>query len=207
MNNFYQKIVVTSICTVLSFSSGVNKEAKAAYFLLSASSEFEYLAQPPIYLYEFNLASIPASFSPNTSNFSLGIFPNRNHYSSYPSSLAVFGYVGDGLADARDLESWSGEGYINGVQNLQYTIPYNPMEVDVTSFVRQLLNQNNTFAGFRVWGSSNSELTLNIPNGADLLITDNVPAPDSVPEPTTIFGSVFALSLGRWLRRKKFKSE
>jgi hypothetical protein len=40
MNNFYHKLAFASVCTVLSFTLGVNKEAKAARFDLTATKFF-----------------------------------------------------------------------------------------------------------------------------------------------------------------------
>jgi hypothetical protein len=40
MNNLYHKVAVTSVCTALSFTLGVNKEAKAATLTLTPTSAF-----------------------------------------------------------------------------------------------------------------------------------------------------------------------
>ena len=72
---------------------------------------------------------------------------------------------------------------------------------NVLPFISQRIKNNDTFAGFS-FRNTNEEAYLTLNQDARLtIITVDVAEP--VPEPTTIFGSALALSLGGWLKRKK----
>jgi hypothetical protein len=217
MNNLYHKVAVTSICTVLGFALGANKETKAGTLILSPSAEFTIAANgyyPPNLLgltsegysyYEFDIGSLPPTYllSNNMSRFTLSIQADYSNNLN-PNYLYIFGYVAKGLPD--NISVFEKAVFINdvfiGVKGTPYVFPGDPIKVDVTSFVRDLLDQGNTLAGFNFRSESNGLFSLTKPQGSYLVIENNVPDPQHVPEPTTIFGSALALSLGRWLKRK-----
>jgi hypothetical protein len=77
---------------------------------------------------------------------------------------------------------------------------------NVTNFVNQRVSNGDAFAGL---GIRNSTLfadyfggSVSLANSAELTIET-----EPVPEPTTIFGSALALSLGGWLKRKKLSPQ
>ena len=71
---------------------------------------------------------------------------------------------------------------------------------NVLPFISQRIKNNDSFAGFAL-RNDNGEAYLTLNQDARLtIITADVAEP--VPEPTTIFGSALALSLGGWLKRK-----
>jgi hypothetical protein len=90
-----------------------------------------------------------------------------------------------------------------------YPVGYNPVNqfnfdigFPVGPFVNELISKNNAFAGFSIRpGDYNvGDTTLNHMDASLIITTVDVAEP--VPEPTTIFGSALALSLGGWLKRK-----
>jgi hypothetical protein len=76
----------------------------------------------------------------------------------------------------------------------------------VTQFVNERIRNGDDFwgFGFRVQNSSSFSNygRVNLDNFILTVSTEPV-EPTPVPEPTTIFGSALALSLGGWLKRKK----
>ncbi len=155
--------------------------------------------------YEFNIANLSLASNTVSSAF-LGI--KRFDYIPWDrfSDITLFGYRGNGRPDASDFDI--AESLLaNHVQFGQF-IPryelqnYNPdfTYFRVTPFVNQLVNQNDTFAGFT--------LRSNLLNYASYgeratLIIETADVTEPVPEPTTIFGSALALGVGGWLKRKK----
>ena len=168
--------------------------------------------------YEFNIAGL--SLAPNTV-ISSAIFQVRadslraihRYY-----GMQLFGYRGNGQPDTSDFSNGN-IGWPFGINQyplsdfsiyLDYFMTWGPaqmsnfdMSFSVTRFVNELISENNAFAGFslRDNGYYMGEATLNN-RGASLIIT-TVDVAEPVPEPTTIFGSALALSLGGWLKRKK----
>jgi hypothetical protein len=232
MNNLYQKVAFASVCTALSFALVANKEAKAAVITLTPTfslsvgdrngqdglgdyisgdvplpvgiingegSRQEYRA-----LYEFNLANV--SLAPNTVISSAIFRVKTNTISSYDrwSRLDLHGYIGNGQADVSDFEA--GE-YLDGRYlysvllntNIPGIKPAPIFSFNVLPFISQRINNNDTSAGFSL-RINDGYLTLN-EDARLTIITADVAEP--VPEPTTIFGSALALSLGGWLKRKK----
>jgi hypothetical protein len=229
MNTLYHKVAVASVCTALSFALVANKEAKAAAFTLQPSTAYtlgdtngqdgvadtifggaslpvgiingegyrhEYRAS-----YEFNLGNL--SIDPNT--ISRVLFRvDSNTISSYArfSRLDAYGYTGNGQADVSDFGAG---GFLGG--RFLYSVlltstpgikPYFVFD-DILPFISQSIKNNDTFVGFSL-RINDGYLTLN-DNASLRIITADVAEP--VPEPTTIFGSALALSLGGWLKRKK----
>jgi hypothetical protein len=62
------------------------------------------------------------------------------------------------------------------------------------------MKNTTALAGFGIRTNGKGNVTIN--KDASLIIT-TVDVAEPVPEPTTIFGSALALSLGGWLKRKK----
>jgi len=232
MNNLYQKVAFASVCTALSFALVANKEAKAAVITLTPTFSLsvgdrenqdglgDYISgdvplpvgiingegnrQEYRALYDFNLANF--SLAPNTAISSAIFRVKANAISSYDrwSRLDLHGSIGNGQADVSDFEA--GE-YLEGRYLysvlLNTTIPgIKPapfFSFDVLPFISQRINNNDTSAEFSL-RMNDGYLTLN-EDARLTIITADVAEP--VPEPTTIFGSALALSLGGWLKRKK----
>ncbi len=232
MNNLYHKVAFASVCTALSFALVANKEAKAAVFTLTPTTSFivgdrndqdglgDYISgdvplpvgiirgegyrQEYRAFYEFNIANL--SLAPNTaiSSAIFGVKANTISWYERFSRLDAHGYIGNGQADLSDFEA--GE-YLDGrflysVININSTINPSPIfSFNVLPFISQRIKNNDTFAGFS-FRNTREEAYLTLNQDARLtIITVDVAEP--VPEPTTIFGSALALSLGGWLKRKK----
>lgn len=172
----------------------------------------EYFREEYRAFYEFNIAQL--SLAPNTvissAVFKNGINTverlNNNHYNP---SLDVIGYVGN----ANTGPNFSEEGVSLGYVPLFYSSAGTTFNLNVTTFVNQIVSNGESFAGFGLrsepfseddyYGDNgysndnNSYITLD--RSASLTIITAEP----VPEPTTIFGSVIGLCLGGWLKRKK----
>jgi hypothetical protein len=160
--------------------------------------------------YEFNIGNL--SLAPNTiksAKFnaiirSLRISPGD------PVYVSLYGYTGNGQADASDFEA--GERFPLVSERLysgDYRTPTFNISWDVAPFIKRLLSNNTSaFAGLRVHGDRLSVEGV-VSDSADPSHPYSVWYPtleiktEPVPEPTTIFGSALALSLGGWLKRKK----
>jgi hypothetical protein len=130
----------------------------------------------------------------------------------YNPGLDVIGYVGNG-STASSL--FSEEGVSLGHVPLWYSLAGTTFNLNVTTFVNQIVSNRESVAGFGFRSNpfseddyygdngysndNNSYITLR--SSASLTITTVDAEP--VPEPTTIFGSVIGLCLGGWLKRKK----
>ena len=127
--------------------------------------------------------------------------------SSNPGGFDILGYVGNGRDDLSDYGAgeWVGSVDRNSLSSLNRGDFFS---VDVTPFVNRRVSNGDPFAGF----------ALNILNPGIIylgtgsfpgtssplkLIVETADVAESVPEPTTIFGSVIALTVGGWLKRKK----
>jgi hypothetical protein len=242
MSNLYHKFAVASVGIALGFALGANKEAKAATFTLSASGflvgdynldglgDGIYGGVPlPVGIrrganfsgneyrsfYQFNIAQL--SLASNTV-ISSAIFTNtinsveNLYHPHHDPMLDVRGYVGNGMASP---SYFSQEGVSLGYVRLFESSPGTNFNLNVTTFVNQIVSNRESFAefGFRTNhiseddyygdnGYSNdnrSFITLRGPASLTITTVDAEP----VPEPTTIFGSVIGLCLGGWLKRKK----
>jgi hypothetical protein len=154
---------------------------------------------------EFNIGSL--SFAPNTiisraifqaeiSTFDvigLGIFEPIN-----PGSLGIFGYVGNGTAEASDFEA----GVFLSSVDVSSLVAGDILNFDVTPFVNQRVSNGDAFAGFGLRALNTGGLALINPDRQPSLVIETADAAEPVPEPTTIFGSAIALGLGGWLKRK-----
>ncbi len=158
--------------------------------------------------YEFDIGNLP--LAPNTGiRRAILKTPLRNVRPDNSGSLVLrlFGYVGNGKADISDFDvrvSLGGDEVMDA--NSSPRIPRDSIDFDVTSFVNERVNSRDDFAGFGFYVgnlraiNSSASLRDNY-NAPPSLIIETADA--TVPEPTTILGSVIGLCLGRWLKRKK----
>jgi len=231
MSNLYRKVAVTSVCTALSFVLGASEEVKAATITVpptiqfgvsirntrfspafppQVSSDFDMVFNAPVLLggsqtrlAEFNISSF--LIAPNTiiksavfqDKFSNVIF-NR---SDGPTSLSIFGYIGNGTAEASDVDN----GVFLSSVNISSLSPGNTFNFDVTTFVNEQVSNGNPFAGFAIKTFEFNGVSLGGTDalGQSRLVIETADAAEPVPEPTTIFGSALALGVGGWLKRKK----
>ena len=219
MYNLYHKVVVASVCTALGFALGANKEAKAATFTLTSISSLtvvdsnrdgvgdysiDFFDNLPVGIlgpeeartfYEFNIANL--SLASNTV-ISQAIFQTRVNTIFGDDSffqVDLFGYTGNRRPNIG--VNFGAGVYLDSDQPRQ---PAQILSFDVTSLFNPNIRNTNVLAGFGIRANGRGNLTLN--GDASLIIT-TVDVPEPVPEPTTIFGSALALSLGGWLKRKK----
>jgi len=257
MNNFYHKLAVASICTVLGFVIGVNEEAKAATFTSSyyysttfhaydggSFGSFDGLGDavdsdtnvdPEVgnfhnwFLVERTTAREVAAlveFSiPTLTWFSTGrrtdtritnitsaiLQVEAGEFTSDGSyhPLGLFGYVGNGTAEASDLEAGIFLGSFTGPRQQ----PHDIVSFNVTPFLNRLVSNNNEYAGFSLRSlTENTFFLMGRPEGGhssrafppQLMVEGEY---EVVPEPTTIFGSAIGLCLGGWLKRRKSISQ
>jgi len=153
---------------------------------------------------EFNIGNF--SVVPNTfissAIFQAEILPFPvNGDSPYSGSLGIFGYVGNGTAEASDFEA----GVFLSSVYIASSFSAGIINFDVTQFVNQRVTNGDAFAGFGIRALNEGGLLLanNNFDGGPKLIIETEP----VPEPTTIFGSALALGVGGWLKRKKSGQE
>jgi hypothetical protein len=122
-------------------------------------------------------------------------------HSDSPRPLGLFGYVGNGTAEASDLEAGIFLGSFTGSRENRYPSAY----FNVTPFLNRLVRNNNEFAGFAL-RSLTEDRTLLAREGNPSKIAPTLLVEgeyEIVPEPITIFGSAMGLCLGGWLKRKK----
>ena len=161
--------------------------------------------------YEFEIGNL--SLAPNTVIKSAILkTPLRDvrHVGNGDLFLVLSGYVGNGRADLSDFDPYN-RGSISWGKvidaNSSPRIPPDSIDFDVTRFVNERVNSRDDFAGFNFRIADrvlNSAATLRDNNNAPpSLIIETADATEPVPEPTTIFGSSLALSLGAWVKRKK----
>jgi hypothetical protein len=117
-----------------------------------------------------------------------------------PGSLGIFGYVGNGTVDASDFEA----GVLLSSVDVSSSSPGDILNFDVSPFVNQRVSNGDAFAGFGIRALNFGSLALaNYSDRRPRLVVETADVAEPVPEPTTIFGSAIALSLGGWLKRKK----
>ena len=145
------------------------------------------------------------SLTPNTAISSAIFGVKANNISSYErfSRLDVYGYIGNGQGDVSDFgagELLDGRFLYSVINTGSGSNPSPIFSFDVLPFISQRIKNNDSFAGFAL-RNANGEASLTLNQDARLtIITADVA--EAVPEPTTIFGSALALSLGGWLKRK-----
>jgi len=150
---------------------------------------------------EFNIGNFSAASNTfiNSAIFQAEILPfGVNGISPYRGSLGIFGYVGNGTAEASDFEA----GVFLSSVYVASSFTAGIINFDVTQFVNQRVTNGDAFTGFSIRALNEGGLPLaNYPNpGGPKLIVETA---EPVPEPTTIFGSALALGVGGWLKRKK----
>jgi hypothetical protein len=148
---------------------------------------------------EFNIGNFSAA--PNTfinsAIFQAKILPvGVNGVIPYRGGLGIFGYVGNGTADASDFEA----GVFLSSVYIASSFSAGIINFDVTQFVNQRVTNGDNFAGFGIRALNEGGLLL---ERGPRLIVETADVAEPVPEPTTIFGSALALSWGGWLKRKK----
>jgi len=117
--------------------------------------------------------------------------------------LGMFGYVGNGTAEASDLEAGV---FLDSTEITEWGVQY--AHFNVTPFLSGLVSNNHEFAGFALRSLKQNGISLwpeTRYKGAVWLTTSGefeIVEPEPVPEPTTIFGSAIALGVGGWLKRK-----
>jgi hypothetical protein len=121
--------------------------------------------------------------------------------------LSLFGYVGNGTAEASDLEAGIFLGSSTGLTQDGRNI----FSFNVTPFLNRLVSNNNEYAGFSLRSLTENTTFL---MGYEGYSGRNFPPTlivegeyEVVPEPTTIFGSAIGLCLGGWLKRRKSISQ
>lgn len=151
---------------------------------------------PPL---ESITSAIFQATSPPNEVFGLGASGQR------PTSLAVRGYVGNGLVDASDFQA----GTILDSVNVSPNFVQETYNFDVTAFIQNLVNNGDSFAGFGIRAQNDiGGLLLDrgtfSGNGPRLIITTALITP-TVPEPSTSFGflAFSALGMGSLLKRKQ----
>jgi hypothetical protein len=239
MNSLYHRFAVASVGIALGFALGANKEARAAIFTFPSTHSYyvvdynldgviddgtdypgpryvgirrgeNFTATEYRAFYQFNIAQL--SLASNTV-ISSAIFTNsinsveRIYHPHNDAYLEVSGYVGNGSTDPLDFNR---EGVSLGYVPLFESSPGTTFNLNVTTFVNQIVSNRESFAGFRFrtspfsddiyYGdngySNDNESYITLGRSASLTV-------EAVPEPTTVFGSALALGVGGWLKRKK----
>jgi len=239
MNTLYRKVAVTSVCTVLSCVLGVSPEAKAASFTFTSlfvpsfildigfdgadliiapgDSAIKGTAAEIALGVEFNIDSL---FIKSNTIITKAVFEAKLGFSGggfneevlgKPSSLGIFGYVGNGIVESLGDGAVSDADFAAGVflssVDISSLSTGDIFNFDVTEFINQRVRNRDAFPGFTIRAldlggvgvlSSNESTPLK-----RSLIVETADVAEPVPEPTTIFGSALALGVGGWLKRKK----
>jgi len=179
----------------------------------------EYFREEYRAFYEFNIAHLSlASDTVISSAIFQGTINSveRLYHAHHNPTLDVIGYVGNGSADS---SHFSKEGVSLGHVPLFDSSAGTTFNLNVTTFVNQIVSNRESFAGFGFRSNPFSEDDYYGDNGysndnRSYITLGGYPYPpasltiitvdaEPVPEPTTIFGSVIGLCLGGWLKRKK----
>jgi len=225
------KVAVASVCTALGFVLGASEEVKAATITLAPTIQFGVNTR--LIRYSFPISELSPEYDLVFSNagrdggrlktrlaeFNISSFfraPNtiirsavfQDKISRFGESrfvsLGIFGYEGNGTAEASDFDNAV---FLSSVDISSSSPSDTTLNFDVTTFVNQLVNSNgNPFAGFAIrilYGVGDLTLGGTDALGRSSLVIETVDTAEPVPEPTTIFGSAIGLCLGGWLKRKK----
>jgi hypothetical protein len=121
-----------------------------------------------------------------------------------PGSLGIFGYVGNGAADASDFEAGVFLSSVD-VSSFPPLLSVNThISFDVTPFVKQRVSNGDSFAGFGIHALNLGAASIYGPSPPRLIV-ETTEVAEPVPEPTTILGSITAIGVAGLLKRKKFK--
>ena len=159
---------------------------------------------------EFNISSFSFGTNQVISNavlqveiYSLLLYGLGIDTPTNPSSLGIFGYVGNGTIEASDFEAGV---FLNSV-DISASSAGDLLNFNVTSFVNQRASNGDAFAGFGIRALNFGGLFLSNGDFSGSKPRLIVETAEPVPEPTTIFGSAIGLSLGGWLKRKKLSQQ
>lgn len=157
--------------------------------------------------FDLNGFSVPSEETITEATFQVTVQPNLTFGlgadGQRPSSLAVRGYIGNGQPDASDFQA----GNILDTANISPEYVEELVNFDVTSFIRDIVNEQNEFAGFGVRAQSIGGITLDrgafSGKGPKLLIT-TASAKTTVPEPnlTVGIGLLAWVFIGRIILKK-----
>ncbi|MEG4281388.1 PEP-CTERM sorting domain-containing protein [Microcoleus sp. MON1_C1] len=117
-----------------------------------------------------------------------------------PGILGIFGYVGNGAANASDFEAGVFLSSVD-VSSFPPLLSVNTsISFDVTPFVKQRASNGDSFAGFGIRALNLGAASIYGPSPPRLIVETT-----EVPEPTTILGSITAIGVAGLLKGKKFK--
>jgi len=221
MNSLYHRFAVVSVGIALGFALGANKEAKAATFTFTSTGSVHIVDTNQDGVVD-NGSDYPGSRYVGTKIYEEGSAPwGKGEYRSFykfninnlflDSNTFIKSAYFETKVEGLEYGDKSGlldlYGYTEQVfqfdNNGKYLGSYGlgnlgPNQIatffNVHPFINQTIKNNDSF-----WlsiRSNNSFATL--PWQSNLTIIT-----ETVPEPTTIFGSALALGVGGWLKRKK----
>jgi hypothetical protein len=120
--------------------------------------------------------------------------------SENPGTLGIFGYVGNGIAEASDFEA----GRLLNTIDISSASAGDILTFDVTAFTQQLVSNGDSFAGFGIRALNLGALTLggaNFPGISPTLTIETAAAPEPVPEPASVLGILAVAVLAGVSRR------
>src|SRR4028119_32267 len=189
MKNLYQKVVVTSLCTALSFALGANKEAKAAIFSLPSTINSEIIdgtrnsfdgLGDDIYAGIAYMAVVKGTLGEaaqvtefNISSFSLG---TNKVISNAVLQVQIYtlGLYGLGVSATNPgslgIFGYVGNGTVEASDfeagvclnsvDISSSSPGDILSFDVSPFVNQRVSNGDAFAGFVIRALNLGALTL-----------------------------------------------
>ncbi|MEL7036267.1 MAG: PEP-CTERM sorting domain-containing protein [Cyanobacteria bacterium J06592_8] len=122
-------------------------------------------------------------------------------FGTNPGSLGIYGYQGNGQADASDFEA----GILLNTVDISSAQAGDILTFDITNFIQQLVQNNSDFAGLGIQAENFGGLALTNFGEAipQLTITTQPSKPvASVPEPTTTLPVLFIGGLFLALRKR-----
>lgn len=157
---------------------------------------------------EFDISefSVPNEETIARATFQVTVQPNQTFglgaTGQRPSSLAVRGYIGNGQPDASDFQA----GNILDTASISPEYVQEFINFDVTSFIQDIVSEQNDFAGFGVRAETIGGITLDRGTfsgfGPKLTITTEG-ANTTIPEPNLALGILASVFLGRITFKKK----
>jgi hypothetical protein len=227
MNNLYHKVAVVSVCTTLGFALGANKEVKAATFTFvpyysstiidhsrptgqdgidGQGDEYYPTLYPSVEIrsnfearasYQFSILDALPLLSNSVIRQAIVEVRINSRITNFPNFLSIIGYLGGrpGIGDFQHGVP------LNSVVDISSSSADDILRFDVTPFFNDLFSSDfgpSPDVGFTIRANNFGGVTLNASDNNSSLVIEAEP----IPEPTTIFGSVLALSLGGWLKRK-----